>query len=69
MTVLELIEELEELDKLDMIVLSKNRRCKIYTGEEIDFIDEETLNLQVNDYGIRAQNSKESKYRIVSIEC
>ena len=70
MTVMELIEELTEIDELDMIFISKNeKRTEVYEGEEIDFIDEETLKLTVKDYGIRSKFGKKCRYRIVDIRC
>lgn len=69
MTVQELIEELTELDDLDTIYINKDGCCEIYEGEEIDFIDEETLNLSVINYDIRVEGSKKRKYRVVDIDC
>ena len=69
MTIQELIEELEEIEDLDVVLISKNGYCEIYEGEDIEFIDEETLNLLVKHYGIRVKNSKRRRYRIVVIEC
>lgn len=69
MTIQELIEELEEIEDLDAVLISKNGYCEIYEGDDIEFIDEETLNLLVKHYGIQAKNCKRCKYRIVNIEC
>lgn len=69
MTVLELIEELTELEDLDTIYINKNRCCEIYEDGEIDFIDEETLNLTVISYDVRVQSGEGREYRVVEIEC
>lgn len=69
MTVQELIEELTELEDLDTIYINKDGCCEIYEDGEIDFIDEETLNLIVISYDVRVQSGEGREYRVVDIEC
>lgn len=69
MTVQELIEELTELEDLDTVYINRNRCCEIYEDGEIDFIDEETLNLIVISYDVRVQSGEGREYRVVEIEC
>lgn len=69
MTIQELIEELEEIEELDVVSIHKNGILSIYEGEDIEFIDNEMLDLSVKHYGVRSKDVKRRKYRVVDIEC
>lgn len=69
MTVQELIEQLTEIEGLDAVVIEKDKRCEGYEGEEIDFIDEDKLNLIVKDHKLRIDRVRRRKRRILIVEC
>lgn len=69
MTIQELIEELEEIEELDVVSIHKNGVLSIYEGEDIEFIDNEMLDLSVKHYDICLRAGKRRKYRVVDIEC
>lgn len=69
MTVQELIESLEEVEYLNVVLITKNKCCEFYESEDIEFIDEETLNLEVKHYEFKTEKRGRRKCRMVDIEC
>jgi hypothetical protein len=69
MTIEELISDHEEVEDLDVVLITKNRVCEIYEGEDINFIDEDTLGLEVKKYTYATRFFEGIIVRIMDIEC
>lgn len=69
MTVRDLIEEIEEVDDLDVVIIKRNELCSMYEEEDIEFIDDETLDLFVKHHNLYSETVMNTNIVHLYIEC
>ncbi len=68
MTVQELIEESEEIEQLCALLIEKSNLSLIYDEDDIEYIDEETLNLIVKHHEVKTKTGSKKRYLVVSVD-